>query len=159
MEVVIIIIAILLAIVGVIGSVLPGPGPPLVFVAMLLLQWKFNSYSATLLWVLGALNVVLIVLDYVLPIWIGKKFGASKYGVWGSVIGMIVGIFFTPIGMMLGLFLGAVIGEYLYSKNTTKSIKAGVGTYIGTVLSIILKLGLAGYMVYQVVRGIILVYA
>lgn len=153
MEATIAITAILFGLVGIVGSVLPGPGPPLVYVGMLLMQWQFRPYSATLLWVLAILNVLLLVLDYLIPIWVGKKFGASSYGVWGSIIGMVMGIFFTPLGMVLGLLLGAIAGEVIYGRTHADALKAGVGTLVGTLVAIVVKLGLAAVMFYHIVRA------
>lgn len=154
METFIIITAILLAVAGVFGSVFPGPGPPLVYVGMLLWQWQFNSFSATTLWVFGILNLLVIAFDYLLPIWVGKRFGASSYGAWGSILGMIAGIFFTPIGMFMGIILGAIIGEYLAGRSHGEAFYAGLGTFIGTVLTIVVKLFLAAIMSFYILREV-----
>jgi len=156
METIIPIIALLLTIGGLFGSVFPGPGAPLVYVGMLLMQWQFKCFSATTLWVFAILNVLVLVFDYLLPIWVGKRFGASKQGAWGSIIGMIVGIFFTPIGMIAGIILGAIIGEYYAGRSHNEAFTAGIGTFIGTVLTIIIKLCLAAVMAFYIVREVVL---
>lgn len=155
MDIVIILIAILLAAVGLFGSVFPGPGPIAVFAGMLAMQWQFKCYNTTTLWVFGILNLLVLVFDYLLPVWIGKRFGASKYGAWGSIIGMIIGTFFTPIGTIAGIIIGAIIGEYMAGRNHPEAFKAGFGTFVGSILTIIIKLGLAAisafYIVYQAI--------
>jgi len=80
------------------------------------------------------------VLDYFVPVWFAKKYGASKYGIWGSVIGMIIGIFFTPVGMVLGMLIGAIIGEMVGGNDSVTAVKSGLATFAGTMLSIGLKL-------------------
>lgn len=167
MEFTILLIALLMGGIALVGSVMPGPGPPLAYVGMLLLQWQIapTPFSATTLWVLGILTAITLVIDYVLPVWIGKKFGAGKYGVWGSIIGMIVGLFFGPWGMIIGVFVGAVAGEYYAHQNTTVALKAGMGTFVGTVLTIVLKLtlttvmffyifGVAWAMIWEAIKGL-----
>lgn len=157
MEFVIPFIAIALAVTGLILSAFPGPGPPLVYVGMLLMQWQFNSYSAMLMWVLAALIVLLIITTYVLPVKIAQRFGASKYGTWGGIIGMVIGLLFTPIGMLMGMFLGAVLGELAGGRNGTEALKAGVGTFLGNMMTIVLKIGLSVVMFYYVVKGVIMI--
>lgn len=132
MEIAIYIIAILLGIGGIFASPFPGPGPIIGYAGMLLIQWQLNFYSTITMWVFAAVLAFVFVLDYLLPLWVGKRFGASKAGSWGSVIGMLAGMFlFPPIGMMTGLLLGAIIGELLAGRKTAEALEAGIGTYIG----------------------------
>ena len=106
----IIIIGLLLAILGLIGCVLPMvPGPPLGFAALIILSFVKNwePFGTIFLFVLGGLTGLLLLLDYVVPALGAKKYGASKLGVWGSVIGVLVGLLaFPPFGMFVGGFAG-----------------------------------------------------
>lgn len=78
---------------------------------------------------------VVFTLDYIIPSWLIRKTGGSKYGSNGALIGMIVGIFFTPIGMLLGMFLGALIGELLHNDNLGRSIGVACISFLGFLLS------------------------
>ena len=49
------------------------------------------SWQTLLIW--GIVTVVVLLLDYVVPAWGTKRFGGSKWGTWGSVVGLIVGMF------------------------------------------------------------------
>ena len=99
MNVFFIIIGLILAIAGMIGCILPIlPGPLLSFCALILLSWikNWQILSQTFLVVMGVVTVILMLLDYVAPALGAKKYGASKRGLWGSAMGMIIGIFFIP---------------------------------------------------------------
>ena len=142
------ILGIILLLIGLIGCVVPIiPGPPLSFIAMILLQIARHGEAFTtnqlVFW--GIVTIAVTALDYIIPIAGAKKYGASKAGIWGSIIGMLSGlIFFPPFGMFLGAFIGAIIGELLIGKNNSSALKAGFGTFIGTMTGFILKI-IAGF--------------
>jgi uncharacterized protein YqgC (DUF456 family) len=114
LDVVIIVIGFIFALSGIFGCVLPIiPGPAFSFLALILLSWTKNwqAFSPTFLIVMGSLTALLIILDYIAPALGAKKYGASKPGLWGSAIGMIIGIFFIPPwGIIVGAFVGALVG-------------------------------------------------
>ncbi len=142
MEIFLFVVAAILIVVGVIGSVAPAlPGPPLGYIGLLLLQFTDKvQFSTTFLVVWGAVVIAVSVLDYLMPIWTTKRMGGSNYGVNGSIIGMVVGLFFTPIGIIMGTLLGAVIGEMMGGADFPNALKSGVATFVGTMLSMGLKL-------------------
>ena len=140
----IIIIASVLMILGIIGSIIPVmPGPIFSFIGLVLLYFgKPDSISIISLAVFGTMMVILLIAEYIAPI-LGAKFsGASKDGLIGAILGCLVGIvFFPPVGMFLGAFIGAVIGEMAGGKKSMSSaLKAGVGTILGSVFMIILQI-------------------
>ena len=154
LEVIIIMIGIVLLILGIIGCIVPAiPGPPLNFIALLLLQLLpgSNLTSEFMIW-LGVLTVLITLLDYILPIFGAKVFGVSNYGIIGSFVGMIIGIlFFPPVGMLIGIIIGAVAGELLAGKNNSEAFRAGIATFFLSILMILLKLLLSVYMTYHFV--------
>ena len=80
-------------------------------------------------------------MDYVAPVWIVKKSGGSKYGTRGALIGMVVGILFTPVGMLLGMLLGAFIGEMINnSDDIGRALRISAMSFFGFLLSTGLKL-------------------
>jgi uncharacterized protein YqgC (DUF456 family) len=88
--------------------------------------------------------LIITVLDYILPIYGSKKYGVSKYGIWGSVIGMLIGIlFFPPVGMIIGLFLGAFLGELIIGKSELEALKGGFITFIFSLIAIFIKVALS----------------
>ncbi len=141
----------LLCIAGLAGCIVPGiPGPPLNFAGMLLMQYVSKPYETYTLIIFGLITFVIVIIDFLLPAWFAKKFGATKWGIWGSFIGMFIGLFFTPIGMIAGLLFGAVLGDLLAGKTSRQATRSGIATFFGTLLSTGLKLGAAGIMSFFV---------
>ena len=124
---------------GIIGSILPVlPGPIISWIGLLLLYFT-NAIPANY-WILGVtlfITAIISVLDYVIPTKGTKHFGGSKYGIWGTNIGLVIGIFAPiPFGFLIGPFLGAFIGELIYdSKNHKRALKAATGSIIGFLAS------------------------
>jgi uncharacterized protein YqgC (DUF456 family) len=154
-EAIVIIIGLIVAVAGLIGCVIPGiPGPPLNFLSLVILEIGIeNAFSVDFYITWGLITVVVVLLDYVLPVWGAKAYKSSKYGIWGSVIGMILGIiFFPPFGMIIGLFLGAVIGELIAGKEHREALKVGTVTFVASILMILVKIAVSGTMTYYFVE-------
>lgn len=136
------VIASCLMIAGILGSVVPFlPGPPLSYGGLLVLQLReVTAFSTKFLLIWLAIVVVIVVLDYVVPVYGTKKFGGSKYGMWGCTIGLIAGFWFGPIGIIAGPFVGAFIGELLANNQSDRALKAAIGSFIGFMFSTLLKL-------------------
>lgn len=139
MDLLLVLLGFICMIVGVFGSFIPIlPGLSSCWVGLLLLYLTKavqNNY-----WVLGitfVLMVIITILDYVIPAKGTKKFGGSFYGVWGTNIGLIVGILAPiPFGVIIGPFVGALIGELLYdSQNHKRALKAATGSVLGFLAS------------------------
>lgn len=151
MDVVLIIIGIILLLIGLIGCIIPGiPGPPIAYIGLLIQVFKTENPFTTKFLIIWALIMIAVsLLDYIVPVIGTKKFGGSKRGVWGSVIGLFAGIFFfPPIGLIIGPFLGAFIGELTGGKETESALKAGFGSFMGFITGVALKLVVTGLMAY-----------
>jgi hypothetical protein len=144
---------------GLVGCVLPFlAGPPFNFLGLILLSiakdWK--PFSPALLIILGILTAVTLVLDYAMPLAGAKRFGASKRGFWGSLIGMVAGmLFFPPFGLILGAFVGAVVGELSAGKDHSAALRAGWGVFLGTMAATVLKLIASGIMTFFYIRALL----
>jgi len=153
--VLLIIFGVILIIFGIIGCIVPAiPGPPLSYVALILLELAKDgeAFSSNQLIFWGLVTVAVTVLDYIVPIAGAKKYGATKFGMWGSVIGLLVGLFFPPFGMFIGAFVGALIGEFVVGKTSRSALKAGWGTFIGIMIGMGLKLAASLAMGYYFFR-------
>ncbi len=143
MEILILIVSLLFVLVGIAGSVLPVvPGPPLSWIGLLIL-YTMPSIEFDY-WTLGitfVFTLIIVILDYVIPAQGTKRFGGSKYGIWGTNIGLIVGILAPiPFGFIIGPFVGAFIGELIFDQNDSKrALKAATGSFLGFLASTFIK--------------------
>ncbi|MBV1888196.1 MAG: DUF456 family protein [Urechidicola sp.] len=144
MDIFLLILGFLFVLLGIIGSFLPVlPGPITGWVGLLLLHFtNAIAINWTFLGITLAISIFVWAIDYVIPAWGTKKFGGSKYGVWGTILGLIIGIIFLgPLGIIIGPFAGAFIGELIYdSKDSSRALKAAFGSFVGFMLSTGLKL-------------------
>lgn len=164
MNTILIVAAILLVLLGLVGSVVPGiAGPPFSFFGLLALSFVDGiDYSWTFLLVMGIIAAFVFALDYWVPIWGTKKLGGSKAGVRGSMIGLAIGILLTfmfPIGlfiaMLLGPFIGAYIGEKTAGTDDSKALKAAFGSFVGFLLGTGVKVIFAVVCIVYVVKDLI----
>jgi len=157
MDYLLLIIAIVLIITGLIGCLAPVlPGPPLSYLGLVAIHFtKFATISPTLFIVLGAIVVVVSVLDYLVPLWGTKKFGGSKYGVRGATVGLIIGLFLGPAGIIIGPFVGAFVGELIFKDDMRYALKAGFGSLLGFLTGVGLKLAASGAITFYFIRALI----
>jgi uncharacterized protein YqgC (DUF456 family) len=144
------ILAGVLVVIGIVGTVLPAlPGLPLVFAGMLLASWVsgFEKVGGVTLVVLGLLTVLSMGIDFAATAMGAKRVGASKLAIIGSVIGTFAGLAFGLVGVFVGPFVGALVGELIHTRQLSQATKVGVGTWIGIVVGTVLKFGLAFAMV------------
>ena len=150
------ILAIIIAIIGIIGCFLPIiPGPPVSWGALLLLYFFGNgemSLKFLLIWL--GITIVVTVLDYVVPSQFTRLTGGSKAAGRGSLVGMLIGlIFFPPWGMIIGAFLGALASEILINSNTISgSIKPALGAFLGFLAGTFIKLVASGLMFWYLFK-------
>lgn len=136
---------------GILGGVLPVlPGPPLSYIGLLLLHFTERyQFSGRFLIVWAIVTVLVYALDYVIPIWGTKRYGGSKWGIWGSIIGLVVGLFFfPPFGIIIGPFAGAVLGELSSGKTSGSAFRSGFGSFVGFLTGTLLKLITSGLMTW-----------
>jgi uncharacterized protein len=136
------ILAALFLLAGIVGCIVPLlPGPPLAYIGFLFVQLKTEPpFTLTFMLVWAGIVLVVSLLDYLIPVYGTKKFGGSKYGLWGCTIGLFAGVWFGPWGIIIGPFAGAFFGELIASSQTDKALKAAFGSFIGFLFSTLLKL-------------------
>ncbi len=160
---------VLVMIVGVAGAVIPAlPGSSLILVAIII--WgavKGFSGVTVALGVAIAVFVLSLAVDFLSSYVGAKKAGASDWGQWGAIIGLLLGFFgLLPalpiggplVGMLFGPIVGAFTGEFLYHRRLELkeraqiSFKATLGIIVGTIVGNIIQgvLALATVIVFLV---------
>ena len=154
MDLLLSILAIILMIIGIAGAIIPMiPGPIISFLGLLSLYFTTPPpFSDKFITIWAVLAILITALDQIIPVLGTKKMGGTKYGVNGSIIGLLVGVFFfPPIGIILGPFLGALVGELIGGKDFNQATKAGFGSFLGFLGGTILKLGFSFIAAYYTV--------
>lgn len=159
------ILAYLLILVGLAGSVIPViPGPSLIWLGILTWAWNddFQLISWGLLTLTGILAILSWVLDFVLGPMMSRRAGASWRAIIGGIIGGLLGgaflTFIPVIGTLGGAILGAIIGMWLVEYNihgngqsATKIVRAYlVGTLFNTVLEVLIAFIMVGLFAWQI---------
>ena len=142
------VLAILLALIGLAGCIVPAlPGPPISWLGVLCAYFCHGTnadgapMSLTLLFVLLAVTLIVTVLDYIVPAFMVKSTGGHKAASVGAIIGLFAGMFFTPIGMIGGSLLGAFLGEFFVEDaGVWASFKASLGAFAGFLCGTFMKL-------------------
>lgn len=143
-------------VVGVIGAVIPAiPGPSLILGAILIwcIATNFTGLGWWLVVVVGLLIVSTLV-EILATYWGAQRFGASKWGQFGAIIGMVVGFlgllpalpFGGPLlGILLGPVLGAAVAEFIYRRDLELierlkfSLKIGLAIVVGSLLGNVIE--------------------
>jgi uncharacterized protein YqgC (DUF456 family) len=145
-----ILLAVVLVIVGIAGTILPAiPGPILVFAGLFLAAWAegFQHVGVIGLSIIGLLGAAAWGADLVGTLIGAKRVGASPLALVGAALGSFGGFFFGIPGLIVGPFLGAAAGEYLARGRLGQAGKVGFGTWIGLVIAAILKVALVFLMI------------
>ena len=158
------IVGILAVLFGLVGAIVPGiAGPPFSYAGLLLVSFMEGvEHSVWFLVIMGVIGAIAFVLDYVVPIWGTKKFGGTKQGMWGSTIGLLVGLIlmtffnFAFMAILAGPFFGAYIGERIAKTPNKDAWKAAAGSLVGFVIGTSVKLVYAIACIVFVVRDLIL---
>jgi len=151
METILIIIGAILIITGFVGAFLPViPDTPLSYIGLILLQLTNPApFSWTFMIVWAVVVIALMIIEHVIPVWGTKKFGGTPWGVWGSIIGLVLGLFFfPPFGIIVGPLAGAFVGELVGGKDSDQAFKAAWGSFLGFLLGTLLNVIATGMMGY-----------
>lgn len=143
MSIVLIVVGAVLLFLGFLGTFLPVlPGAPLAWFGLLAAYFSDYIIIKPIVLIICAIVAVFVsVADNIFPVAMTKKSGGSKAGIWGSTIGLVVGLFLGPWGIILGPFCGAFVGELINdSSDSKKCLKAAFGAFKGFLLGTGLKM-------------------
>jgi uncharacterized protein YqgC (DUF456 family) len=143
-------IAVILVVLGVMGTVLPVlPGALLVFAGLFLAAWAqdFTRVGAWGLAIIGALMALSFAVDFIASMLGARRVGASPKALVGAALGGLAGLFFGLPGILLGPFIGAVLGELIARGGFAQAARVGVGTWLGLLVAAVAKLVIALLMI------------
>ena len=159
MDVFLSIAAVILALAGLAGCILPVlPGPPVSYAALLLVSaasYSSMSWQFLLLWL--GITAAVTAADYYLPVVMTRSFGGSKSATVGTVAGMIAGFFvFPPWGIIICPFFGALIGEIWGNRSSGEhAFRVAMGAFLAFILGTGAKIVVCAVMLYYVSREMI----
>jgi uncharacterized protein YqgC (DUF456 family) len=150
----------MLLLVGFLGTFLPFlPGTTLILAGSLLYYFTMGMEASGLAWqglvFIGILYGLSVALDWLSGALGAKWFGSSRWGIYGAIIGGIVGLFFGLPGLIVGPIAGVFLFEVFVAKKEVKDAgQSTVGSVVGGIAGIIgrvaLALGMIGWFVGDV---------
>ena len=153
-EIILFAISIIIMTAGMAGIIVPIiPSIPLIWLGSFIYAvfTHFEKITWVILLIFALLTIFSIVLENIGNVYGAKKFGATKWGIIGSVVGTGVG-FYTggPVGLILGPVIGTIVFEFIGGKGYKGALKSGLGNFVGFLGGSILKfvVGLAMIIVF-----------
>ncbi len=145
---------------GVAGLVLPVlPGAVLLVAGVVALAWAggFQVIGWGTVAFAGLMGLLITAVDWAASVLGAKAFGASRWAVIGSAVGLVVGLFLGLPGIVLGPAVGALVFEYAKDPDFGRAAKAGagalVGYLVGSVAKVMLAAVLLGVVALRYIRG------
>ena len=156
MDTFLIVLAGIFLLIGLIGCVKSKiPGTLLCYLGIVILQYTtIAAFSVHFFIKWGVLVIAVQGLDYLIPDWGYRKFGGSKRGVWGSLLGMFAGMYFGSLGIIAGAIAGAFIGELFAGKESNNAIQHSIGSFAFFILGTVSQLIVAGILIYHYIKDL-----
>lgn len=131
-----IIIAFILAFVGLIKPIIPSV--LVLWIGFLIYQFGFhNGHLSWVFYVSMILfTVFILVADFLMNKYFVNKFGGSKMSEYAALVGVIIGCFvFPPFGIIIIPFVAVLIVEMIQEPNLAKALKASFGSVVAFLAS------------------------
>ncbi|HEY7460715.1 MAG TPA: DUF456 domain-containing protein [Gemmatimonadota bacterium] len=112
---------------------------------------RSDELSLPFLALLVGLALVAEAVEALLGVVAARRFGASRWGMWGAFLGGIAGALalspiFPLVGTLVGAFVGAFAGAFALelwkSKTFRSSWRAGLGAFVGRVAAVAVKVAI-----------------
>jgi hypothetical protein len=132
----------LFAIASIILPLLPG-GVPVAWLGLFIfaIGTGFDRISVVTVIVFFVLTLLILVLNFFIPMIGAGKFKAGRWGLWGAMLGSFFGVFLWGFwGTLLGPFFGTTIGEIIGGRQPWPSLKIGLGTLVGIIVGGIINI-------------------
>lgn len=149
----------LFLVLGIAAIPLGFPGTFVIF-ADALVYGLITGFRGAITWpillILLGLAVLSELFEFLLGTFTTLKFGASRWGVLGTLFGGILGaasgsallpVVGTLFGALAGAFLGAFVLEMIHQSDQSRAARAGYGAFVGRILGTAMNLSCAVAMV------------
>ena len=149
------VLAFLLMAVGLVGTVVPAlPGIALVLAGAVLyaVGTGFTVVGVGHVLLFAGLTAVALALDFVANLLGARAFGATKWGIIGAMVGLLLGLALGPVGLIVGPLVGAVALEALSGQPLRQAFRSGLGALIGYILGTGVEVALALAIIIIFVR-------
>ncbi|MEM7602892.1 MAG: DUF456 domain-containing protein [Verrucomicrobiota bacterium] len=153
-------LAIAFVAIGFVGTFLPFlPGTALIFIGSLIHYFTLGREASGLAWQglvgIGFLFVLSLVFDWFSGAMGAKWFGSTKWGIWGAILGGIIGLFFGLPGIIIGPIVGVFAFEMIFARKHLKeasnsTLGTVVGGIVGTLIRVALAVGMVAWYVIDV---------
>lgn len=153
----------LLLIIGFLGTFIPVlPGTILILAGVLVHYFALGREGSGLGWpslvVIGLLCLAAFAVDWLSGALGAKWFGSSKWGIWGAIVGGIIGLFFGIPGLIVGPILGVFLFEMFLGKKEVKDASnSTLGTVVGGLAGIAVRVALALAMILWYVGDVFVI--
>ena len=144
-------VTLVLMAIGLMGTVLPiFPGSTVILAAAIIHRAMLGAQKS-IGWKTITVLILLTLASYAIDFlggWFGaRRFGATRWGMWGAFFGAIVGVFFALPGLLLGPIIGTLVGELIGGKRLVEAGRAGWGALLGNLAGVLGKLAIGFAMV------------
>ena len=156
METLILVISFSFMLIGFFGAILPIiPGPIVSYIGLLLIYFftDFNFSNMEVL-VCGVITILVLISDYIFQFLGVKQSGGQTKATYGTLFGILIGLFFLPAGLVLGPFLGALAGALWEKKEKKQAIQIALGALVGFIFGTFIKLIYAVLIILFVISKI-----
>lgn len=152
MEIILFAVSLLIMFVGMAGIIVPIiPSIPLIWFGAFLyaLFTHFEKITWMVLLLFALLTILSIVLENLGNVYGAKKFGATKWGIIGSIIGTGIGLYIGgPAGLVLGPIVGTIVFEFIGGKGYRAALKSGFGNFVGFLGGSLIKIFVGLAMIF-----------
>ena len=153
-------ITLLIMAIGLVGTVLPViPGILLIYAGYLLYGFATGWEAYGLIVIVGwsVVTALVLLLDVFAGAIGARKYGATRFGTWGSLIGGVIGALAAGFpGLILGPFVGATAGELLRGRSHREALRSGWGTFLGFMAGSVIKIAIGVVMIGTFIWWVIL---
>ncbi|MCF6157187.1 MAG: DUF456 domain-containing protein [wastewater metagenome] len=157
-EIILLVISLTVMFTGMVGIIVPIiPSIPLIWIGAFIyaLFTHFEKITWMVLLLFALLTVFSLVLENLGNVYGAKRFGATKWGLVGSVIGTGVGFYLGgPIGLIAGPVVGTVVFEIIGGQGYKGALKSGFGNFVGflggSILKVVIGIALITIFIWKV---------